>query len=385
MRSMGGSCPPNTAGPMRADLLLARAWDRARVLPEAALEDALAAALEATDAWPRMVRHFRWPLPKDRPKVTTQDRVEEGRSDIRLTFTGGERAVLELKAGPAPGLHQLRKYEEGARVVGIATTPRLYPSPALVGSTLWSDLRAMPWLAPPLPWRQLLHLMDTIGVTVPPVDVSALTGLFASYSAFDTFTDWSREAADHVAHGLSTGSVRFDTKDKERGRRFDERAHRRQVSWAWAPPWRRHPWTGVPTGLYFGFPSAPVLVPGLPDLLLMWHCPPDSPLHPALRGDAALVAAATRWSARTEASTFREWRPGDWPLLWARCSTSVLLGAPEPAKVYLAWVDQVVSEWNTEGIADRLRAHLATTPAATGATTSDDLPDTSSPPCPEPL
>lgn len=358
---------------MRADQLLARAWARSRVLPEAALEDALAAALEATDAWPRMVRHFRWPLPKDRPTVTTQDRVEEGRSDIRLTFASGEPVVLELKAGPAPELHQVRKYEEGARVIGIATTPRLYPSPALVGSTLWSDLRAMPWLDPPLPWRQLVHLMDTVGVAVPPVDVSALTGLLASYSATDTFTEWSREGADRVARGLSAGGVRFDTRDKERGRRFDERAHRRQVSWAWAPPWRRHPWTGVLTGLYFGYPTAPVLVAGLPDLLLMWHCPPDSSLHAALRADPALVTAAKQWSEDTSGSTLREWRPGDWPLLWARCSTSVLLGAPEPGKVYLAWVDHVIAEWNAHGVADRLRAHLLAIQVS--ASQGDDLPD----------
>ncbi len=357
---------------MRADHLLARAWARARVLPEAALEDALAAALESTDAWPRMVQHFRWPLPRDRPTVTTQDRVQEGRSDIRLSFPSGERVVLELKAGPAPELKQVRKYEEGARVIGIAKTPRVYPSPKLLGSITWADLKHLPWSDAPLEWRQLLRLADTLGVTVPPIDVSALTGLYASFEAQDTFTSWSQEAAELVAQALTGGGAQFVTREKKRGRRYDERGHRRQVSWAWPKPWHQHPWAGVYTGLYFGHPHAPVLAQGLPDLVLCWQCRPGEALHRALVGDAQLEACAQKWVKTADDGTLRLWLPGQWPLLMARHSSARLLGQALPNRAYLDWVGSVLREWTDTGITGRLQVHLPA--SAASALDEDDGP-----------
>lgn len=356
---------------MRADLLLARAYGRARVLPEAYLEDALAAALESTDAWARLVRHFGWALPTALVKVSTQDRVAGGRSDIRLTFADGRRVVLELKADVAPGLAQMASYADDQvdAVIGVATTPRIYPSPKLLSSITWADLKHLPWLDPPLCWRQLLHLADTIGVTVPPIDVSALTGLYASFEAQDTFTTWSQRAADDVAKALTGGGAQFVTREKKRGRRYDERGHRRQVSWAWPKPWRQHPWAGVYSGLYFGHPHAPVLAAGLPDLVLCWQCKPGEALHLALVNDLQLAKIAARWASPGVDGTLRLWLPGQWPLLMARRSSAHLLAHPEPGRVYLTWVDSLLREWAELGITSRLQAHL---PASTAPAPEDD-------------
>lgn len=363
---------------MLADTLLARAFARARVLPEASLEAALAAALEATDGWTRMVRHFGWDLPATRPRVSTQDHVEKGRSDIRLTFPDGRLVVLELKAGPAPTLHQMYKYADGAVVIGIATSPRVYPTPQLVGSTTWGDLRNLPWIDPPLPWRQLVHLADAVGVTMPPVDAAALTGLLASYAAVDTFTTWTQHAADDVAAALNKGGATFGTREKKGGHRFDERAHRRQVSWTWPRPWKSHPFAGIINGLFFGRPEVPVLAAGLPDLMLTWQCKPGEPLHLALAEDTRLAAAARQWAARPNNGTLRLWLPGNWALIHARRSSAALLGQPEADKTYLDWVGQLLSEWEEDGISDRLRAHLA--PTGTPAFDDDDGPASEGPP-----
>ncbi len=370
---------------MLADRILARAWQRSKTThtqPEGFLEDALGAALETTDAWARLVWHFGWKVPAGSPRVTTQDVVEEGRSDLRLTFKDGSRVVLELKAGPAPELDQMRKYEADAVVIGIATTPRVYPSPTMVGSTTWGDLVRIPWVDPPLPWRQLVLLTHAVEVAMPVVDAPSLTGLLASYDALSTFTKWSQEAADVIAVALSGGGATFVTREKRRGRRFDERAHRRQVSWAWPKPWRAHPFAGITTGLYFGRPEAPVLAPGLPDLMLTFQCEPGKVLHDTLVGDVDLRAAALRWVARPPDGNLRVWLPGNWALIHARRTSAALLGQAEAGKTYLEWVGRIVSEWEADGITARLRVHLATTMTATADDDDGPANDATTPEAP---
>lgn len=359
---------------MRAERLPSRLWQRGgRTHPEAALEDALAAALESTDAWPRLVRHFGWALPSTRPLVSQQDRVEAGRSDIRLGFPGEPLVVLELKAGPAPSAAQLTRYAAGARVLGVATTPRTYPTPGLLGSVTWADLLALPWTSPPLEWRQLLHLAQTLGVAVPPVDLAALSGLQASYDAFQSVQHWARECADLAARRLSTPALRWVTREGKAGRRWDERNHRRQVAWAWPLPWRAHPYAGVWTGLYFGRPDAPVQVAGLPDLVVAWQCIPGSPLHTAIAADMAMQATAARWAELRSNHTVRFWQPGGWQQLSARSSTARLLGQAEPGRTTLDWLTSVLDEWAPPGgLAKLLQARLLSAPAA--AAVSEDGP-----------
>ena len=347
---------------MRADHVLAQAWNRSRTVqtqPEGFLEDSLGAALEATDAWSRLAAHFRWSVPTGPFTVSSQDRVDEGRSDLRLRFADGNQVVLELKAGPAPSDAQLHQYvETGTQIIGLARTPRRYAHPALVGTTTWADLVAMPWPDPPLPWRQFVHLAHALGVAMPPVDVSALMGLQASFDAQSTVFDWAREGSDLVAKRLSGGGVRWVVKQGSRGRRFIERQYRRQVAWVWPVPWKDHPYAGVLVGLYMGHPSLPVLVQGLPDLRMCWHAKPGEALHTALGADPAMLAAAVKWTGRPRAATLRTWDSAGWVQVSARCSSAVLLDSPEPGNAFLDWVTSVLDEWDADGISAAMRPHL---------------------------
>ncbi len=347
---------------MLAERVLARAWDRSQTVQtqrEGFLEDALAMVLEATDAWPRLVAHFRWPVPIGPFVLSAQDRVPDGRSDLRLRFADGQQVVLELKAGPAPSAGQLKQYvEPGVQIIGLASTPRRYADPSVVGTTTWADLVRIPWAAPPLAWRQFVHLAHALRVAMPPVDVSALVGLQASYDAQDTVFTWAKEASDLVAARLSGDGVTWVVKQGKRGRRYVERAYRRQVAWAWPAPWKAHPYAGVLAGFYMGHPSLPLLVPGLPDLRLFWHCRPGEALHTALRADPAMAEAAEAWTRRNGDNAVRAWDPAGWAQLSARCSSSVLLDAVEPGRTFLDWVARMLDEWEEDGICGAMRPHL---------------------------
>ena len=62
-----------------------RAAQPARQQGEAFLEHALAAALSEPGVWRRVAEHTGFAAPPADPKVTTQDVVENGRTDITLT------------------------------------------------------------------------------------------------------------------------------------------------------------------------------------------------------------------------------------------------------------------------------------------------------------
>jgi hypothetical protein len=316
---------------MLADRLLAQAWRRStssNLQPEGFIEDALAAVLETTDAWTRLVGHFRWDVPKGSFRVTAQDVVEQGRSDLRLTFLDGKQVVLELKAGDAPARSQVCQYlDPNVLVIGLASTSRRYSHPQLVGTSTWTDVVNMPWPSPPLAWRQFVNLCQAIGVAMPAVDVAALTGLLSSYDAQGTMIRWAEEATDHLAALLTGGGVEFVVRNKvKRARRFTERGHRRDVAWLWPLPWRAHPYAGVHVGLSFGIPSAPVLISGLPDLRVCWQCNPGSDLSRAIATDSLLAECARAWAANDSDDTVRAWDPGSWIQLEARTSSSLLLG-----------------------------------------------------------
>ncbi len=347
---------------MLAERLLARAWVRSQSIstqPEGFLEDGLAMVLETTDLWPRLVTHFRWPVPVGPFLVSTQDRVSDGRSDLRLRFADGRQVVLELKAGAAPDATQLRKYAEpGVQVIGLATTHRRYTSPDVVGTTTWADLVRLPWPTPPLAWRQFAHLAHAVGVAVPPVDVAALVGLHAAYDAQSTISQWAEAATDRLATLLSGDGVRFVVKnDVKRARRFTERAHRRDVAWVWPLPWKQHPFAGVHVGLFFGHPGVPVLVAGLPDIRICWQCNPITDLSRTITNDELLAERAREWATR-EGDTVRAWEPTGWTQLAARTSSAILLGKKEPGKTLIDWSESIVEEWTETGVLRRLRAHL---------------------------
>lgn len=342
-----------------ADRVLARAWGRTghrHREPEGFLEDALGMVLESTDAWPRLVRHFGWPVPVGPFRVSAQDSSEAGRTDLLLSFADGARVVLELKAGPAPGEEQVARYAKmGPTVIGLATTPRRYAHARVVGSTTWADLVQLPWVGPPLPWRQFVQLTHALGVAMTPVDVSALMGLQAAFDAQATVDQWAIAASDRLAKRLTGDGATWVTRQGKRGRRYVERAYRRQVAWAWPYPWKAHPYAGVSAGLYMGHPSLPLLAAGLPDLRVFWQARPGEALHAAIAADPQMIVAASKWVALPDDGTVRAWQPTGWGQLSARRSSASLLGVAEPGKVFADWVERVMDEWEQAGVTAALR------------------------------
>ncbi len=347
---------------MRSEAVLARAWKRANSAhrePEGFLEDALAAALEDRRLWSRMVRHFGWPLPTEPYTIDQQAVVKDGRTDLRLRFEGGQRVVLELKADQAPSDRQLIRYAEPqVSVIGIARSPAVYLAGRAVGCISWSALVALPWPDPPLPWLQFCALAREMGVAMPQVDLSALSGLVASYDGDTQITSWVRAASNHVAARLNTPTTPWIVKSGPRGRYWVERAWRRKVGWSWLKPWRRSTAIGAFVGLSYGRRDVPLIVAGLPDLILVWTASPSCALGRRLAQDPAVLRAVEAWQAQPHAGV-REWHPGGTEPIRARLSTAALLQAENPESAFLQWVDEQLEAWATCGLIAALQALVA--------------------------
>lgn len=113
----------------RAEHLLAKLWNRVQggmLQKEGVLEDALAAALEAPGVWEKLHGHLKLPseIPSVLPRVSTQEIVEEGRTDITLRWSNGYSLVLELKIDDPPGKDQIVRYlRSDSDVIAIARLP----------------------------------------------------------------------------------------------------------------------------------------------------------------------------------------------------------------------------------------------------------------------
>jgi hypothetical protein len=356
-----------------ADSVVARVWRHARSErnhPEAVLEDALASALEDGSAWPRLVAHFGWALPTALRAVTRQDRIDTGRTDLRLTFHGGEVVVLELKAWGSPTIEQLTRYatEPEVRVLGIARYLAVRSGAQVEGCVTWSALVALPWPNPPLPWRQFRALTRTMGVAVPQVDLPALSGLVASYDAHLRYQRLAREAAERVHRHVAAQGAEWRFKTATRGRRWVERKWRRHVGWCWVAPYNLTHGAGIFAGLSFGRPDVPLIVPGLPDLILAFNVNPQGPLGGRVAADADLGSAVKRWLA-IPTDTVREFDGGRWEQVRVRAPATRLLEAPDADRALLDWVDQEMIAWRECGLLD------AIAPIVAGVTDKDSQKD----------
>lgn len=161
----------------RAEYLLAKLWNRVQggiLQKEGVLEDALAAALETPGVWEKVLAHlnFSSELPRDLPRVSTQEIVEEGRTDITLRWPNEYSLNLELKVDDPPGKGQIDRYlRSGSDVIAIARLPGHVDVQELnghkyLGLLTWSYLRKLDWENAPLEWRQFLRLLDVMGVVV---------------------------------------------------------------------------------------------------------------------------------------------------------------------------------------------------------------------------
>lgn len=349
----------------------------ANVPSEAFLEAALAAALEHPEVWRRFVAKVGWATIDGwacvaaPPSVTTQEAVTDGRTDITLRWQGHAPIVLELKVHDPPTAAQVDAYLAGAHVAAIArftahVPVRGHPTHRWLGVVPWQRLRELDWPEAPLVLHQLHHLIDTLGVAMPRIHLHALSGMLASWDAWNTFDGWALRAAHAVADLWRPAGLTLVTRDRKQGR-IEER-YQRFAYLLWRNPWSGDVCLGAFAGLYMGRPLAPTLVDGLPDLLLALHVSPTSAVARALQQDALFATGAAAWLARG-GEVAREQSPADstWEFVRARTSVLSLLSAADQQQAFQEWFRARAAELVDDGVVARVAAAASGAPTPTNA------------------
>ncbi len=347
----------------RADHLPAKLYARARggvVQHEGFLEDALAAALELPGVWAELRRsHPAWSvLPSSNPQaVVTQVVAGEGRADIHLSWSGGERLIIELKPWAPPSAEQLERYVKGhpgASVSAIARWSVPYAIAGVLPMTTWGELRALTWPEAPPVWRQLHHLIDAVGAAMPNLDPGALAALVPAWDAFDRVTDWMGPAASAVQRRLVKAGAAWVLKEDGRREKL-QRAHRRLGRFIWPAPFIENENFGLFVGLFAGNASRALRVSDVPDLRFMVNLNHESARASALWHDGPFQDAVHRWELRDDA-VLREASSKWWFLLDAREPLDAILGDADHAESFKRWMLARTEELIEDGILARLVA-----------------------------
>jgi hypothetical protein len=361
----------------------------ANVPREAFLEAALAAALEHPEVWRRFVAKVGWGTINgwahvaEPPAVDTQDDVVGGRTDITLRWHGQAPIVLELKIHEPPLASQVETYLATAHVAAVAKhvthlPVRHHAVHRWLGVVAWQRFREFDWPGAPLVLRQLHHLIDTLGVSMPRIHLHALSGMLASWDAWSTFDGWSLHASRLVAGAWSPAGLALVTRNKRQPP--IEQKHARYAYLLWRNPWSWDVQLGAYAGLYVGRPATPTLVEGLPDLLLTLHVNPASAVAKALEADPQFGAAITTWLGRGSDAT-REVSPVDskWEFVRVRASVLTLLAAENQQQTFNDWFRARAAEFVADGIIARVSAAASGTlvPASVaGVDPAEGPPDT---------
>ncbi len=375
--------------PQRQERLLARFYryaTHANIPREAFLEAALAAALEHPEVWRRFVAKVGWATidgwahVAELPAIETQEEVTGGRTDITLRWPGRAPVVLELKIHDPPSVAQVETYLAEAHVAAIAKhvthlPVRHHAEHRWLGVVAWQHFRELDWPDAPLVLRQLHHLIDTLGVAMPRIHLHSLSGMFASWDAWNTFDGWSLHAAHVVADAWRPAGLTLVTRNKRQPP--IESKYARNAYLLWRNPWSWDVQLGAYVGLYMGRPATPTLVEGLPDLLLTLHVSPTSAIAKTLQGDPQFGNALTAWLARGQ-EVAREHSPADskWEFVRARTSVLTLLAAADQQKTFNDWFRARAAELAEDGVVARVAAASgAVIASATVGTDPADGPD----------
>lgn len=293
--------------------------------------------------------------------MSTQDSVDEGRTDIILEWPSGYRLALELKTLDPPEARQVEQYlRSKLDVIAIAKLAADLEITApldrrFFGVITWTRVREVDWDGAPLEVRQLHKLLDATGVVMPKLTEAALEGMLVSWNTWDALQAWSRKGAEAVQIVLARGGLTCVQQDKPGQHIKVDMTHQRLAWWMWPPPWGEDA-LAVYAGLFMGRPNDPVTSANLPDLLIALHVNPASQRGARLRGDAAWTTAAEHWASRAPDGVTREYRPSNdvWDLLRCRASSREIVSAEDPGMAMIKWMSARAQEWVDDGIAKRL-------------------------------
>lgn len=343
-------------------------------------DQGVAAALEHAEVWRRLVAKVGWSTldgwshVAEPPTVETQE-VTGGRTDITLRWPGRTPIVLKLKIHEPPSTTQVETYLAGAHVAAVAKhvthlSVRPHAKHRWLGVVPWQRLRELDWPDAPLVLHQLHHLIDTLGVAMPRIHLHALSGMLASWDAWNTFDGWSLHAAHVVADAWRPKGLALVSRNKRQPP--IESKYARNAYLLWRNPWSWDVQLGAYVGLYMGRPATPTLVEGLPDLLLTLHLNPASAIAGALQADAQFAAAVGAWLGRGQ-EVVREVAPADskWEFVRTRTSVLTLLAAADQQQTFNDWFRVRAAELADDGVIARVGAAASGAPLATGAVVSD--------------
>ncbi|MDP3216964.1 MAG: hypothetical protein Q8S73_22830 [Deltaproteobacteria bacterium] len=333
---------------------------------ELILENALAAAIEAPGVWARLSRAFGWSdrAPASDPRVTTQDLVSGGRTDLRLRWDGAPDLVIELKVAGPPTAEQIEAYfDDHSDVASIAAFSRALevrapPGRRFLGIATWRDVVGARWTDAPLEFRQLCGLIEAMEVLVPRFTPSGLTGLVEGWAVRDPLVSCAFEAINAARSKFAHEGLKL-----ERGGKIDERvAYRRFVYWAYLPSaWAASGTTGFYTGLSLGRPALGLLAAGVPDMVFCLYVQPGSRHAANLAEDPEWTAAIERWATITAPGVVRTPGKAGGPedVLCARASAGMLFEVADQQRTFVDWAEARARECVEAGVIARLKHHEA--------------------------
>jgi hypothetical protein len=205
---------------------------------------------------------------------------------------------------------------------------------------------------------------------MPRIHLHALSGMLASWDAWNTFDGWSLHASRVVADAWSPAGLALVTRNK-RQPPIDS-THARYAYLLWRNPWSWDVQLGAYAGLYVGRPATPTLVEGLPDLLLTLHANPASAVAKALHADPQFETAITAWLGRGSDAT-REVSPADskWEFVRVRASVLTLLAAEDQQKTFNDWFRARAAELVEDGVIARIAAAARGAPVSVSVAGGD--------------
>ena len=188
------------------------------------------------------------------------------------------------------------------------------------------------------------------------VNEADLAAVFASWDTWAVLEEWATAGAEAACRALSRDGVSWVTKEGRRTKTFH--AYQHYSRWMWTTPWRGDGFS--PTGLCGFFigrpPRAPVLVEGIPDLVLALRANPEGDVGRRLRTDPRWAEVCRAWREGSTAEVLREVSPADsaWEIVRVRSSARTLLHAPNPDAAFVEWASARARELVDSGVAGAL-------------------------------